>query len=39
MVALEQDGIVDGIISEDGDTIANGGRVVLSKLGRRNESI
>jgi len=35
MVALEQDGIVDGIMSEDGDTIANGGKVVYCKLSRK----
>ena len=35
MVALEQDGIVDGIMSEDGDTIANGAKVVYCKLSRK----
>ena len=37
MVSLEQDGIVDGVVLEDGDALANGGRVALSlsKLGRR----
>ena len=32
MVKLEKDGQVDGIITEDGDAIALGGRLVLAKL-------
>ena len=39
MIALEQDGIVDGIMSEDGDTIANGGKVVFAKLSRRGGNL
>lgn len=36
MIQLEKDGIVDGIISEDGDEIALGARRVLCKMSRKN---
>ena len=32
MVKLEQMGVVDGIITEDGDVVALGARLVLTKL-------
>ena len=33
---LEQDGIVDGLISEDGDLVALGAKVILTKLEQKN---
>ena len=36
MVQLEKDGVVDGIISEDGDIIALGGKLVLCKISRKS---
>jgi len=36
MVKLEQDGAVDGILSEDGDIVALGGKLVLAKLSRKS---
>ena len=36
MAKLEKDGIVDGIISEDGDMIANGAKRVFSKMSRKS---
>ena len=36
MIKLENDGIVDGIISEDGDAVANGAKCVLSKMSRKS---
>ena len=36
MVKLEQDGVVDGIYSEDGDIIALGGMFVLAKMSRKS---
>ena len=39
IVALEQDSIVDGIISEDEVIVVSRGRVVLAKLERRNGTL
>ena len=36
MVKLEQDGVVDGIISEDSDLVALGARLLLTKLSRKS---
>eukprot|EP00985_Skeletonema_marinoi_P025390 scaffold18626_cov141-Skeletonema_marinoi.AAC.1 len=36
MIQLEKDGIVDGIISEDGDEIALGARRLLCKMSRKS---
>ena len=36
MVKLEQEGMVDGILSEDGDIVALGGKLVLAKLSRKS---
>ena len=36
MVQLERDGVVDGVISEDGDIVALGAKRVLCKMSRKN---
>lgn len=36
LIKLEKDGIVDGIISEDGDEVANGARHLLCKMSRKS---
>ncbi|KAL7528196.1 hypothetical protein ACHAXR_002318, partial [Thalassiosira sp. AJA248-18] len=36
MIKLEQDGIVDGIISEDGDEVALGAKILLCKMKRKS---
>lgn len=36
MVRLEKDGIVDGIISEDGDEVALGAKLLLTKMSRKS---
>ena len=38
MIKLEMDGVVDGIISEDGDEIALGARRLLCKMSRKNNN-